>query len=259
MNNKDFENRLKTTLHKTENREMTDAMQKIIWKIKRDLYRRPQRERLRFTDFLSIQMQFIGWKVWLYQIFLLVLFSTVFSGAYGDYLCRTPAYAARVLCYLAILIAMTALPLLQRSIHYKMQEIEAATHFSTAQLLATKLMIIGLGDIFMLTGMLIIAATKTSLQTGSIAFCLLFPFLLASGGTLFLIGHLKANRLIPGSLGFYFLMILSIILVKQFYPGFFQQTLSGYWVAVCIGLMAFCIYQVRYLVSRSCYSEMQLN
>ncbi|MDO5411501.1 MAG: hypothetical protein Q4F21_13835 [Lachnospiraceae bacterium] len=259
MNNKDFENRLKTTLHKMEDREMTDAMQKTSWNLKVDLHQKTQRERIGFQTFLFMQMKFVGRKVWLCQGLLLVLFSVIFLAADGGYLWKIPAYAARMLCYLAILIAMTALPLIHRSIHYKMHEVETAARFSADRLLAAKLLLIGTGDIFMLAGILIIVSAKTSLPTGSVALYLLFPYLLASSGLLFLLGHLKTERFMPYSLSFYFLLLLLILALKQIYPGFFQQTLSGGWMAVCAGLMVFCIYQIRYLVYRSGFTGVQMS
>lgn len=220
---------------------------------------RQKRERISFIPFLSAQIKYIGWKIWLGQGGFLLLSSNMFSRFYGgDYL-KSPLHMAKLLFCLSVLVFMTALPFLYRSVRYRMQEVEAATRFSCVKLLMAKLAIVGIGDIFILSGIFCVTMWNTSLQAGSILLYLCFPFLLAGSGCLFLLGHFTPEQFFAGSTGgCAFLLFAASVLFRQDTLSLFHSFSTG-WIAVCGFLVIFCIRQCRYILYRSAYTEMQLS
>ncbi|MBU3877202.1 hypothetical protein HGO97_015460 [Faecalicatena sp. AGMB00832] len=272
MNHKTFEMHLEAALHRSTdipadqtpgpdliNSRNQGHMDAVIWELKKEVVKKRSRKRIGFSDFLLLQIKMTGWKIWLLQGMMFLGFVFLITAILGPYIWLDHRYTTKLLCYFSILISMTALPFLHRSVHYKMQEVEAATRFSSMRLLLAKMLLLGIGDVFLLNMVLITAALRTSIYTGSLVLYLLFPFLLANGGALFLIGHLNAGHFLQGSLAFYTLLITLVTVVRYFSPAFFQQTLSSGWLAACAGMTVFCIWQLRYIIYRSSYSEMQLN
>lgn len=235
-----------------------DHMDTVIRELKKEVIHKSSRKRIGFWDFLLLQTKMTGWKIWLLQSLMFLGFALGITAVFGQHIWLDYKYTTKLLCYFSILISMTALPFLHRPVRYKMQEIEATTRFSSTRLLLAKLIFLGIGDVFLLCFVLAAAALRTSLYTGSLVLYLLFPFLLASGGALFLIGHMNAEHFLQGSLTFYALLFTLFIVLKDIWPTFFQQNLSAGWLTACAGLAVFCIWQFRYIVSCASYSEMQL-
>lgn len=154
---------------------------------------------------------------------------------------------------------MTALPLLYRSARWRMQEIEAAARFSSIKLLLSKLIVIAIGDLSLLGGIFLTALVKTSLRADTIVIYLCFPFLLAGGGCLFMLGHFPPGRFLTGSLLFCSALALTFAFLPEQRRLLFQPTFSAGWAVVCGLLFAFCAHQIRYLIKTSTYVEMQLT
>ncbi len=217
------------------------------------LYRRAKKQRLSFWHFLGTQVRFIGWKVWLSQAVTLLFLCwapLLLWGRIGG----SPRSAGMLLCGCSLLIFMTALPFLHRSKHFGMCEVEMAAKFSGVKQLAAKLMIIGIGDITMLSSIFCFVMNKTALDPGSVLVSLLLPFLAASCGLLYLIGHTPGSKLVHNSVVICALLFLGFTLLAN--ASLFRATLS--WAVVCIGLAICCICQTRSVFLHSSYEEIQL-
>lgn len=219
---------------------------------------RQKRERISFLSFLSMQIKFIGWKIWLAQGIFLLLTDGMFRRLFGREYPENPLSAARLLCCLSILVFMTALPFLYRSVRYQMQEVEAVARFSCVRLLAAKLAIVGIGDLFILSGIFCIATWRTSLTAGSTLQYLCFPFLSAGSGCLYLLGHCSPKQFFAGSMGLCTFLILAAAILLRRGTVLFFGSFSAEWIAACIFLTAFCIWQLRCILRDSSYTEMQL-
>ena len=238
---------LKDTLHESGDFSADAQTEAVRWNLKKEIVRKRCRKRIGFSEFLFLQMKFIGWRIWLCQGSLLLGIIICITTLLGRHVWLDQNYAPRLLCCLSILISMTALPFIHRSMQYKMHELEATTRFSSVRLLLAKLILLGIGDFFMLSAILMIMVLKTSLYTGSLVLYLLFPFLLASSGTIFLLGHLRSEHYLQVSLGFYVLLITLFGMSRRIYPGFIQSSGFAGWIAGCVVLAAFCIWQLRNL------------
>lgn len=96
-------------------------------------YRGKHRERIGFTGFLLRQIRFNGWKIWLMQGVLLGLLRLVLTFTYGSLKVVNQEKIPLLLCCISVLIVMTAVPFLWRSLRYRMFETEIATRMVHGQ------------------------------------------------------------------------------------------------------------------------------
>ena len=257
MKNADFEKKLQQALHQVP---MADNghLKHTLLLAEKEAYRRHERKRISFPRFLSLQIRFMGWKIWFMQGIFLLIISGIVVRTYGRYFFENPQFLTRLLFCLSVLVSMTALPFIYRSVRYQMQEVEAASYFSAVKLLMAKLALIGIGDISMLTVIFIATIAKTSLPADSAILYLCLPFLLVTDGCLFLLGHFSPKHFKAGSLGLCSFFILMCIALPGHYRFLFQQSFSMGWMAVCGLLVVFCIKQLHYILYHSSYTEMQI-
>lgn len=229
---------------------------KTITLVHKEALLRQEWERISFFYFLWKQIKFTGFKLWIGQGIFLFLLNRLLAGPYES-LAR-PLNLVKVLFCLSVLVIMTVLPFLYRSIRYQMQEIEAASRFSCAKLLLAKLIVIGIGDISVLGGIFLTTMVRTSLPADSAFLYLCFPFLLAGSGCLFLLGHLAPRQFLMGSLSFCSVLALVFCMIPGQYDFWFQQSFSAAWMVICALLFICCVSQVHGILKDSAYTETQV-
>lgn len=254
MTNKDLETRLRQAYHAADTTVRPASMSAAALLARKEAYSR--RQRLSFPQFLSMQIRFIGWKVWAVQAAYLLTVCGLLSHLLGQGYWKDPQSVAGLLVCLSLFTFMAAPPFLYRSIRYRMQEVEAAARFSSVRLLMARLIIIGIGDGALLSGILLTAAAKTTLQAGNAALSVGFPFLLASSGCLYLLGHVCPRQFLAGSMGLCGFLLMVLSLAHRHFHLFFRP--SPGWIGVCTLLIVFCCHQFHYLLHNCAYAEMQV-
>lgn len=254
MTNNDLETRLHQAYQGADVEVRSSSMSATVLLARKEAYSRLQR--LSFPQFLSMQIRFIGWKVWAAQGTFLLAVCRLLSHLFGQGYWKDPQSVAGLLVCLSLLTFLTAPPFLYRSIRYRMQEVEAATRFSSVRLLMSRLIIIGIGDAALLSGILLTAAVKTALQPSSAVVSILFPFLLASSGCLYLLGHVCPRQFLAGSMGLCGFLLMVLSLAHRHFHLFFR--LSPGWIGVCTLLIVFCCHQFHHLLYHYAYAEMQV-
>ncbi len=258
MKNMDFEKRLIQSLRETPGLAGESNLENTIQQARLQAGKKYRRGRIPFRRFLSRQVRYIGWQLWTVQGLMLLLFDRMLIRLYGERFWDSQASVARLLLCVSTLVAMMALPLLYRSRKYRMQEVEAASYFSSAKLLTAKLAAIGIGDAALLAGMFLMTIIRTSMQVGNLAFYLLLPFLVMSAAYLYMMGHCSGSGFFAGSILLGTAMILlAVVLPGRWFP-LFQQSMTLGWLAVCGCLLAFSAEQLRYLLRCSPYAELQV-
>lgn len=252
-----FKDMLERSLHSPEIEVDKSHLQHTLLSVRREMLAKQSNNHITFRNFLILQIRFIAWKIWLQQGLVLVILSFIFT-SFVKANFYDKRYIAILLCNLSIVILMTSIPLIQRSIYYQMHECESASYFSTARLLMAKLLIIGIGDIIMLGGLLLITIWSTYLNIGSALLYLILPFLLALCCYLYLLGHIPAKWFSSYCIGLCSLLYLCIVLLNRFVPVFFQQNFSIGWKIVCLLFVFLCFSQLRYIIYDSEYAELQL-
>lgn len=141
---------------------------------------------LSFRGLVAKQFRFLAWKIWLMQGMILAALCAVFFCFYTASLIRWPGSTLpKFLCCCSCIIAMSAIPILKRSVSYQMAELERSTHFSTGGNVLSQLLFIGIGDVCMLT-LLALFISKSGLTTSVILISLVIPFLTAATACLML-------------------------------------------------------------------------
>ncbi|MCI7807886.1 hypothetical protein MR626_01130 [bacterium] len=254
MRKKDLETRLRQACQVEAGEVRSSSVSKAVLLARKEAISR--RQRISFLQFLSMQIRFIGWKVWAVQGASLLAVCWLLSHLFGQGYWKDPQSVAGLLVCLSLLTFMTAPPFLYRSVRYRMQEVEAAAGFSSARLLMARLIIIGIGDGALLSGIVLTAAAKTALQPGSAVVSVALPFLLASSGCLYLLGHVCPRQFLGGSMGLCGFLLVGLSLAHRHFHLFFR--LSPGWIGVCALLIAFCCHQFHYLLHNCAYAEMQV-
>lgn len=258
MMKKSLRRRLKNAMQSDNIPTDTAHLRQTLLLAGQELIDIPHRKQIKFSTFLALQIRFIGWKIWLVQGVLLAAGCCVLTASFGNDFYYSRRYAAILLCSIAILIIMMAIPFIQRALRYKMHEVEIATYFSCIKLLMCKLLIIGIGDIIILSGLLLFAVFRTSLNICDIFLYLVFPFLLAGYGCLYLLAHIPSQWFSQCCIALCSILYICLVLLNRLLPSLFRQTLSIGWAAICMILVFLCALQFRYIMCFSSYAEMQI-
>lgn len=206
-------------------------------------YRGKPRERIGFGDLLLRQIRFYGWKIWLLQCLLLGFLRMAVSFAYGSLREVNQEKIPLLLCCISVLIVMTAAPFLWRSLRYRMFETEIATRMSMGRLTMCWLLLAGLGDAAVLSGVFWFTVQSTSISSGGAALYLLVPFLLAAAGFCCLLAHVRPERFCAGCAGMCAVLLLLFLLAGEYCPDVYRQNFSLGWGGVCLCLLVFGIRQ----------------
>lgn len=251
------EQELRQALHQMPSLTDDAHLHATILLAEKEACRKQLRTRITFPRFLGKQIGFIWRNLWIIQGISLIILRILIARFYSDPI--APLYLIKLLACLSILILMSALPLLYRSVRYRMQEIEAASRFSGVKLLLARLIVIGIGDACLLAGIFLTTVLKTILPAGSAAFCLCFPFLLAGGGCLYLLGHFPPKQFFTGSLLYCAFLVVAFGILPGQDAFLYQPSMAAVRAVLCVLLFAFCVQQFCYLLKASSYEEMQLH
>lgn len=94
--------------------------------------------------------------------------------------------------------------------------------------------------------------------TSSAVVSIIFPFLLASSGCLYLLGHVCPRQFLAGSMGLCGFLLVGLSLAHRHFHFFTVPSLSPGWVGLCALLIAFCCHQFHHLLYHCAYAEMQV-
>lgn len=255
----ELEKQLKSAMQKQINEKNDNHLQETLKKAEAALSSRENFKKIGFWEFLLRQIKFLFLPIWLVQgVILLVLIGSLYS-AYGERVIVNGRDIAVLLSSSSILVILTAVPLINRSIQYRMNEIEAATRFSISRLLLAKLLMIGIGDSVMLLGLFLVTIFRTSIGVYSTIMYLLLPFLLMSCVVLYLLGHVRMEQftwkcLVAGAITF---ILVSII--GKLCPWFYEQAFTCVGLGICLILVVVCVHQIHHIMNKTVISELQIS
>lgn len=167
---------------------MQSSMQKTILLAEMELRERQKVKTTGFGTFLLEQMRMIGMRIWSVQIVIVLLVYLLLHFVIGiDLEYVTARKFAFMTGILGILIFSSAIPFLYRAQRYKMLEIEASAKYSMGELVLSRILILGIGDIVMLFGIVWQIAKISPLTVLQTTFCLSLPFLLTLNGGMYLL------------------------------------------------------------------------
>lgn len=256
MKNEMLKKQLKQVLQQSPSFTNERQLESILWLVRQEACQKQKRKRISFPQFLTKQITFMGWRLWITQGIFLCLIISMLSRFFGYPM--SPQTMAKLLFCLSVLVFITMIPYLYRCVRYQMQEIEAAARFSSTKLLMAKLIIIGIGDASILCGIFFTTILQTALPAAYTVLYLCLPFLLAGSGCMFLLNRCTPRHFLTGSLLFCILLILGACMIPEYYMFGLQRSFPVIWIMVCVLLSVFCIRQLRHITQGVSYTEMQL-
>lgn len=242
------EQNLLTYYHRPENgsihlsKEKT-AMYKTIRLAELELTRKQKKKRKGFLIFLLEQMRMTGMRIWIGQtgmsmmIFLLVYFMT---GV--DVLFFTTRRLAFLVSILGIFLFSSAIPFLYRAKKYGMLEIESTSRYSIGKLLLSRIIIISVGDLFVLAGSAWQISKSSGLTVWQSIFWLCLPFMIAFNGGVYLLRKVVFIHFQVWAYGMCLFMCSMLVGLALVHPEYYQVELtifSGGIVIVLIGSMMY--------------------
>ena len=222
----------------------------------RELAQKRQRSRIGFLELLALQAKYMGIQIWIVQGLLLSGICVLLPPLLRHYLAHfTPRGIAALLCCFSAILAMNSIPFAYRSARYRMWEIETASYFSFARLLAAKMLLIEIGDIVLLGAVFTVTSLNTSCDRASILFYLLIPFLLARHGSLLLQRLVSSEKLQVYYGWICFGLPVGTFLLNRYIPKCFEPSFSPVWIGICLILILAYIYRYWKLMwqKRDCY------
>lgn len=238
-----------------EHGKMAKNIQTVYEQVTQAADEKRRRERIGFAAFLKSQVRFIGWRIWFMQAAGIILLHCMWRTISGQMI-RDVLNIGFFLCCLSVLILLSAVPMLYRSVRYAMFETELVTRFSAVRLLIARLLAIGIGNFIILGIILLSMVINVSIPAARALLYLLLPYLTASSGFLYLLKRIPADKLQIYSTFWGCFLVSIFIVLRRFCPAFFMQTFSVFWAAVCLVLLLFCIRQFYDLMYDSAYTEM---
>lgn len=221
---------------------------------------RKQRERIRYPAFLLRQIRFVGAPIWLLQGFLLLcafwLFGFADIGAVSNF---APRHWPVLLGCFAVFIAMTSIPFIGRSARYRMLEAEMATRISIPKLLLTRIYIIGIGNVLLLTVSFLLTNTKAEFDTVSIALYLLLPYLIACCGCLFIQSYSHSGQQSFVCTAFCFSLTALLFVLYKTAPVVYEQASVGVWGALCALCVVLLIIGIYRLLDKAASHDLSPN
>ena len=215
--------------------------------------RRGKRERIGFWGLLLRQVRFIGWKVWFIQFVILIILIRMIGFIF---LASGPArHIPYVLCASGILMVWTAVPMIERSIRYRMFEIENTTLFSAGRLMTARLIIISGGIFVMAAAVMCLMTIKFLYSFSEVVFSFILPLMAASALFLYLFRRLKIQSLMKGcnlAGGTSITIVLLLDRVSGYNPMDLPKTAG--WI-LCILCLMLSIVQVIKMWEKECYEE----
>lgn len=234
----------------------TNHMNETIYLVRKEIAKKAECKRLSFWQFLKTQIRFIGYKIWMMQLVILGIVYACMTSFFEKYYTQHAEDLPKLLMVLAIVVLMTAIPFLYRSIRYRMQEIESVTYVSSVRLMMSRLFLIAIGDGVILGSMYVMAISNSITPKMVLFLCLSIPFFVACNGCLFMVGHLKPEYFLTGSIGLCVAMIGLFLYKGAWLELLFQNEICG--VLICALLMMLCIYQI-WNMHESSYVELQIS
>ncbi len=238
---KDMENRIRRAL--TEDEPVSEqAADRMVLLARMQWNTQDFRKRIGFMDLLLSQLWFAGWKMWVFEL-IIAAAPTLLIIQYAKLHVITPVKAAFSLSCLAVGISMLWIVFIYRSSYYRMMEIEAVSYFSIKRLLLSRILILFVGELAVITGISIVTSAYLAFGFRNGMAYMLFFLGVCGNGILFMLRTTETGRVCRYFLTYGILLFIVLLLLFRFLPQFFYEELQT-WIALgSFILFGYYIYQ----------------
>lgn len=196
-----------------------------------------------FAHFVIGQLRFVGVRTWLAQAALLAFMFLACTWIGGGLDC-SPIVAA-----VGALTVVVGLPELFKSSDENVVELEYACRFDCRHVVISRLILLGLSDIVMLTCAMIAVPALSGMQPFEVFLFTCIPYFCTCTVCFWIANHVKRGTSTQLSLLLGFAIVLFASTAWQSLPRFYLMASTGVWAALfCVAAVAACVQAKAYLV-----------
>lgn len=149
-------------------------IQETIRKSKEAFFKAEQEKMLSYREFLWMQFKQIRKRWWMLQFMLLSILGAAMASEYEE------SYIERGMGVMASIFVILIIPELWKNRSCRCMEIEEASYYSLRQIYASRMVLFGLADVFMLTVFCTMAAIGFHMEVTGLLVQFLLPMLVTS-------------------------------------------------------------------------------
>lgn len=255
----EFERRLSHSMQDNVKEINEDAWKNLLYFAKEEINRKRSEHRIGFGEFWIRQIKYLSCPIWLIQGIVLVALLVLLKHAYVNLSLNNSKQIAGLLCVSGMLVMLTVIPTVKRSLMYRINETEAGTRFSVRKLLLAKVLMIATGDCIMILGLLLLTIKYTSMSCLQTMLLLLVPFLTVSGLMLFVLSHVRIEKFAIDSISLSTVLSGCFMALIEHFPFVLERKCQAGWIGIGIFLLGFCVRQIVYIVTCPAVTELQIN
>lgn len=203
--------------------------------------------KISYGRFWLEQIKYVPCQFWLLQFVLILLLWQIFTKVYQQPLI-VEGGAGFMLSCLSITIFLTMIPLVSRSLRYRMAEMETASYYSLTTLTVTRLLLTMIGAAVCLSGLAILTVLSEMMAFKTLLLYLLAPFLIALSSSLYLLKHFSLKTFSDSSLLISAGMLLLLVWLWKYHRQFFTITDNSFLPFIFAGLLLFIYYELRTII-----------
>ncbi|MFQ6959025.1 hypothetical protein [Clostridium sp. D5] len=215
---------------------------------------RSRTRRIGFGELVLRQIRFIGWKIWCLQLAVMAVMYCALHTIFWN-MDVASRHMPFLLFAMAVMLAWMAVPMMGRSIRYRMAEIESASRFSLGRLMAARLLITEAGAVVLMAGMMRLTAAGSIYRLSEIVFSSLLPFLAVTGICTGLLGHIRVQSYVKSCNAAVACILASVFIMDRLgtrSPA--DLPAAAGWTA-CVFCLAACAYQIRRLWKKDSFED----
>lgn len=239
-----LKNRIKKYYQKVPPKPNSDGINQTIIRL-REVIQASEDKTLTFGQFVFSQFGAIRKKVWIAQLFIILVCGLAL------YFLPENARSIAIISAAAPLIVLTNVFELLRSYAHGMVEIELSTRFSFKQLMIARLSVLGMVDILCLTVLLVCSCLQLSSEPFAIILYAFVPFLVTCFACLLLLNHIKRKECnyYCAAVGLFITLAISIV-TKQ-YPQIYELSAIWVWLIIFVAAFAGMIFEINKILKNS--------
>lgn len=202
----------------------------------------PAEADMSFGEFFLYQIRFIRKKVWIGQLLALLFCTAVLFTSSGT------IQSIGLISALIPLIFIFGIGELSRAFQYKTAEMELSTPFTLNQVMLSRLTILGLSDILVLTCVIAMTAVFFPMSIFRILMYLCVPFLIVSFGCLCILNYVRTKECNFYCIALGIFVMAGSFALSEIAPSLYDASLiSGWFVLFAVSLL-FTAVEIRLLL-----------
>ncbi len=201
-----------------------------------------------FPQFFLTQIKFIKKRVWIGQFSALLLFGILLFELPNE------ANSLSLISALIPIIFILCIDELSRAFIYNTAEVELSTTFTLNQVMISRITILGLSDILILTCVSAMAVIVTPMNLLHIFMYLCVPFLITSFGCLYILNHIRTKECNYYCIAWGVLIMAGAFALSKAAPKLYEASLISGW-AILFAIALLCTAIEIKLLLKNCTNQ----